>query len=99
MNTEKQKNFPLVSVITINYNQSGVTIEFLNSMQHCTYPNLEIWVVDNASPTDNPEIIKEKFPAINFIKSKKILVLPVEIILPFVKQKGNICFLLTMIQK
>lgn len=73
MNAEKQKDFPLVSVITINYNQSGVTIEFLNSLKNCTYPNLEIWVVDNASPTDNPEIIKEKFPLIHFIKSKKNL--------------------------
>jgi hypothetical protein len=73
MKTEKQNDWPLVSIITVNYNQSAVTIEFLESMRHCTYPNFEIWVVDNASPTDNPEIIKEKFPDIHFIRTEKNL--------------------------
>ncbi len=73
MKNETKLQFPLVSVITINYNQSGVTLEFLESMRHCTYPNVEIWVVDNASPSDTPEVIKEKFPEINFIKTQKNL--------------------------
>lgn len=65
--------FPLVSVITVNYNQSGVTLEFLESMRHCTYPNLEIWVVDNASPNDNADRIKEAYPEIKLEKTTKNL--------------------------
>src|SRR4028119_2088901 len=41
--------FPLVSIITINYNQAETTRQFLDSTQHLTYPNYEILVVDNAS--------------------------------------------------
>ena len=40
---------PLVSIITINYNQAEVTHQFLASAEHLTYPNYEIIVVDNAS--------------------------------------------------
>ena len=40
---------PLVSIITINYNQAEVTRQFLDSCRSLTYPNYEIIVVDNAS--------------------------------------------------
>ncbi len=60
---------PLVSVITVNYNQSEVTCEFLRSMEKIKYSNVEYFVVDNDSPNDNPQIIKEKFPDINLIVS------------------------------
>ena len=42
-------NTPLISIITINYNQAGVTLDFLQSAKHLTYPNYEIILVDNAS--------------------------------------------------
>ncbi|MDY0075859.1 MAG: glycosyltransferase family 2 protein [Bacteroidales bacterium] len=67
--TIKTLNLPLVSIITVNYNQSGVTLDFLASMQACTYPNYEIFVVDNASPNDNPDIIKKNYPAVHLIKT------------------------------
>ena len=59
-----------VSIITVNYNQSGATCEMLESLYACNYPELEVFVVDNASPFDHPEIIKEKFPSVEFIQSK-----------------------------
>lgn len=60
---------PLVSIITINYNESNVTLDMLESARHLTYSNYEIIVVDNASPNDNPDIIKEKYPEVVLIKS------------------------------
>ena len=51
---------PLVSVITVNYDQPEVTIAFLDSIKKISYPHFEVIVVDNASPTRNPLIIKEK---------------------------------------
>ncbi|RLD43322.1 MAG: glycosyltransferase family 2 protein [Bacteroidetes bacterium] len=67
------KKQPLVSIITVNYNQSEVTCEFLESLKNITYSELEVFVVDNDSPSDNPDIIKEKFPDITLIKSDKNL--------------------------
>ncbi|MEX0315067.1 MAG: glycosyltransferase family 2 protein [Allomuricauda sp.] len=68
---EKQK--PLVSIITINYNESEVTLDMLQSLKGLTYPNIEVIVVDNASPNDNPDVIKEQFPEVCLIKSKENL--------------------------
>ena len=61
---------PLVSIITISYDHSDVTCALLESLRHITYPNIEIIVVDNASPNDDPLIIKQKFPEIKMIQSK-----------------------------
>nr|WP_299383040.1 glycosyltransferase family 2 protein [Allomuricauda sp.] len=64
---------PLVSIITINYNESEVTLDLLDSIRGLSYPNYEVIVVDNASPNDNPDLIKEKFPGIHLIKSHENL--------------------------
>ena len=64
---------PLVSIITINYNESEVTLDLLRSIRGLTYSNYEIIVVDNASPQDNPDIIKEKYPEVFLIKSQENL--------------------------
>ncbi|TAI47153.1 glycosyltransferase family 2 protein [Flagellimonas allohymeniacidonis] len=64
---------PLVSIITVNYNESQVTLELLESIRELSYPNIEVIVVDNASPNDNPDCIKERFPEVKLIKSPKNL--------------------------
>ncbi|PIB38708.1 glycosyltransferase family 2 protein [Maribacter sp. 4G9] len=66
-------NLPLVSIITVNYNESQVTIDLLTSLRHLTYKNVEVIVVDNASPNDDPSIIKETFPEIMLITSEENL--------------------------
>ena len=65
--------YPLVSVVTVNFNQAMVTCEFLDSMKKISYPSIEIFVVDNDSTKDSPDIIKEKYPYINFIETGKNL--------------------------
>ena len=72
MNT-KEKHWPLVSVVTVNYNQSEGTCDFIDSFAKISYPPTEIFVVDNASPNDHPGIIKERFPHIHFIQTAKNL--------------------------
>ena len=64
---------PLVSIITINYNESEVTLDLLDSVRKLSYANYEVIVVDNASPNDNPDKIKENFPEVNLIKSPENL--------------------------
>ncbi len=66
---EKNNTYPLVSIVTVNYNHSETTIELINSLTKITYPNMEIIVVDNASPNDNPKKMKEAYPSIILIES------------------------------
>ncbi|NSL86691.1 glycosyltransferase family 2 protein [Chitinophaga sp. Mgbs1] len=52
MSLENNTYQPLVSIITVNYNNTGVTAELLLSLNNITYSNLEVIVVDNASEED-----------------------------------------------
>ena len=62
---EKTK-FPKVSIISINYNQAQATTEMLDSVVENSYPNLEVIVVDNASPNSGFEALPKKYPLPNF---------------------------------
>jgi GT2 family glycosyltransferase len=64
---------PLVSIITVNYDHPEVTCLLLASLRNITYPHVEIIVIDNASPNDDPAMIKESFPEIVFIQSQENL--------------------------
>lgn len=62
-------HFPLVSIVTVNYNHAETTLDLIESLSNITYPNIEIIVVDNASEEGSPAIIKEKYPRIILVES------------------------------
>jgi GT2 family glycosyltransferase len=66
-------DYPLVSIITVNYDHPEVTCQLLASLEKISYKNIEIIVVDNASPNDDPQIIPDSYPGIIFIKSTENL--------------------------
>jgi len=63
------KHYPLVSIITVNFNGSEDTVELIESLARITYPNIEIIVIDNHSEADDPGIIKERFPSVVLYES------------------------------
>jgi len=66
--------FPLVSIVTINYNQAETTRQFLDSCQGLTYPNYEIIVVDNASaPALDTVINQRQYPRLRLIRTERNL--------------------------
>jgi len=62
-------DYPKVSIITINFNQTEVTCQLLTSLQKVTYPNFEVIIVDNASVKDDPDPISTRFPEFQLVKS------------------------------
>ncbi len=61
----------LVSIITINYNQSELTRQFLESAKLLTYPNYEIIVVDNGSVQHLCNAINsDHYPHLRLIRSE-----------------------------
>lgn len=62
-------HFPRVSIITINFNGTEVTRALLQSLRFCTYPNLEVVVVDNGSKVPCAEL-KVDFPEIVYLDTK-----------------------------
>lgn len=64
------KEQPLISIVSVQYGHPEVTLEMIKSLKNISYPNIEIIVVDNASPNCNPDIVKETYPDIIYIKSE-----------------------------
>jgi GT2 family glycosyltransferase len=65
----KMESSPLVSIITVNYNSTEVTVELLRSIQRLSYPSLEVIVVDNASVEDPTRRLREVEPRVQVIVS------------------------------
>lgn len=66
-------DYPLVSIIALNFNQLEVTLEFLESTRSLTYPNYEIILVDNHSSENPTEVIQQSFPEVKLIVTDKNL--------------------------
>jgi hypothetical protein len=60
---------PLISIVTLNYNQTPVTCEFLASTSKLLYKNFEILVCDMASDIDPTPVIS----AGNYPKTRLLL--------------------------
>jgi len=65
---------PLISIITLNYNQTDITCAFLESTKNLTYKNYEILVCDMASDIDpTAQIIAGNYPNTKVLVSDKNL--------------------------
>jgi Predicted glycosyltransferases len=65
--------YPLVTIITINYNQLQMTCELLDSLRKVTYPAMEVIVVDNNSLEDPTAVISQNYPEVKLVLSKENL--------------------------
>lgn len=73
MEKNKKVEQPLVSIISVNFNQIQVTFELLESLRNISYPNLEIILVDNGSKENSSVLISNNFPEVTYIFSEKNL--------------------------
>jgi GT2 family glycosyltransferase len=62
---------PNVSVILLNWNQYELTAACIRSLQKCTYPNIEIIVIDQASGDGSADLIGRNFPDAVLIRNKE----------------------------
>jgi len=64
---------PLVSIISINYNEKEATLDLLSSIQKLEYKNFEVIIIDNASREDPSADISRLFPEVKIIMSDENL--------------------------
>ena len=70
LNTEN----PFISIVTLNWNQTDITCEFLESTRKFTFKNYEILVCDMASAIDPTEkIASGNYPNTKVLRSEKNL--------------------------
>ena len=51
-----------ISIILVNYNGSNDTLECINSLKKCNYPNYEVVVVDNSSKDNDRDNLVKNMP-------------------------------------
>jgi GT2 family glycosyltransferase len=74
MNLSGGNSGPLVSIITLNYNQASVTAGFLESSRKLLYQNFEILVCDMASSVDPATVFNpDDFPRTSLLYANKNL--------------------------
>ncbi|MFK8101015.1 MAG: glycosyltransferase family 2 protein [Saprospiraceae bacterium] len=86
------KNRPLISIISVDYNQLAVTCEMLDSLRLLSYTNIEIIVVDNASKVDPTAHLQEHYPEAKVIRSEENLGFAGGNNLAIVESKGEYLF-------
>ncbi len=64
---------PKVSVVTVNYRQAEVTCDLLDDLRACTYPNLEVVLVDNGSLRDERARWQYHYPGVVHVRSEENL--------------------------
>jgi len=69
----KNVNFPLVSIIVVNYNGRRFLKDCFSSLLNLNYPKnkLEIIMVDNGSQDGSVTYVRRYFPKVKIIKNKK----------------------------
>jgi GT2 family glycosyltransferase len=70
LTTIMKAEYPLVSIIILNYNQLKVTCECIDSARSLEYPNYEIIMVDNASSEDPTSITHSRYPEVRLIRNQ-----------------------------
>jgi len=69
-----KEKYPLISIVTLTWNQTDVTCEFLESTRYLTYPNYEILVCDMGSREDpSTRIHAANYPNTRVLRSEKNL--------------------------
>jgi hypothetical protein len=64
-------NYPKVSIIVVNWNRLGDTLDCLGSVFRLDYPNYEVIVVDNGSTDRSVPGIREHYPQVFVIENEK----------------------------
>lgn len=69
----QRQEFPLVSIIVLNWNGERVIRSSLNSIRKLDYPNTEAIVVDNGSTDTSIDMIVNEFPDFRLVKNERNL--------------------------
>ena len=63
----------MVSIITVNYNETETTCALLDSIRRQGYRDVEVIVVDNASRKNPASILQAQYPEVKYIRSEQNL--------------------------
>jgi len=63
-----REEYPLVSIVVLNYNGKQHLKTCLDSLIRTKYPNFEIILVDNASTDGSVEFVKENYPHVKLVR-------------------------------
>lgn len=62
---------PLVSILIVNFNGLRFLKTCFDSLRECTYPNLEIIFIDNASTDGSADFVNKNYPDVKILRNKE----------------------------
>jgi len=64
-------DYPRVALMILNFNGLRFLNDCLDSVTGCTYPNLEIYVIDNGSADGSCKFVSSNYPRVRLIQFKR----------------------------
>lgn len=65
----EEQQYPKVSLVTLNYNGLRFLKELFDSLRKCTYPNMEVIMVDNCSADESVTFVRENYPEVKLLEN------------------------------
>lgn len=62
-----------VAILTVTTNAAGHLPAYLGALRSMTYPQWELWLVDNASVDGSPDLVEAAFPRANILRNSENL--------------------------
>jgi GT2 family glycosyltransferase len=62
---------PLISILIVNFNGLRFLKTCFDSLRECTYPNLEIILIDNASTDGSVEFVRKNYDEVKIMKNSE----------------------------
>ena len=62
---------PLIGIVMRNYNAYHLTSECISSLQSTKYKNFIIFIIDDASKDNSPDLLSKNFPNVRILRSAK----------------------------
>ena len=69
--TPPEARVPRVSIVTVNFRQAAVTCDLLDTLRACTYPDVEVVLVDNGSLSDESARWAYHYPGVVHVRSEE----------------------------
>ena len=64
---------PTISVLLLNYYKWQDTVDCIESLRKCTYPNYNVVIVENASPNESEKMLRDYLPDMKIYQTGKNL--------------------------
>jgi GT2 family glycosyltransferase len=69
MASQKKSGSPFVVIVLLNYSRWRETVGCIRSLERCSYANSQILIIDNGSPDDSEQMLRDSLPQYRILQT------------------------------